>query len=167
MAGRKVVDPSGATWTVRHRWYPWRRALSFREAMTNEPTTEPATAPAEDTGESTEKEHGLVVQIVLAALGVLLWIGWTAGRVVVYAGAIVLFVVVSLAELALQLAVLPVVLLLRLIGVVRWPVQINRGGTHVRTSRADGYAAAAVLRDEVAADIERGALPTPDGVDAA
>ena len=135
--------------------------------MTNEPTTEPATAPAEDTGESTEKEHGLVVQIVLAALGVLLWIGWTAGRVVVYAGAIVLFVVVSLAELALQLAVLPVVLLLRLIGVVRWPVQINRGGTHVRTSRAVGYAAAAVLRDEVAADIERGALPTPDGVDAA
>jgi hypothetical protein len=31
MAGpSRVTDPDGTAWTVRTRWFPWRRALSLR-----------------------------------------------------------------------------------------------------------------------------------------
>ena len=163
MSSASVVDPAGDSWSVRRRWYPWRRALSFREALAHEPNApEDEQADADD-----DAEHGIAVQVILAVLGVLLWIVWTAGRVVFYAGVIAVFVVISLLELILQLAVMPVVLLLRLTGIARWPVQIDRAGTHVQTRHADGYGAAAALCDEVCAEIERGALPVPEAADAA
>ncbi|BBY26656.1 hypothetical protein [Mycolicibacterium sediminis] len=159
----RVVDPAGASWSVRRRWYPWRRALSFREALAHEPSApeEEQTEDAEDTA-----EHGIVVQVVLAVLGVLLWIVWTAGRIIFYTGVIAVFVVISMIELVLQLAVMPVVLLLRVTGIARWPVQIDRAGKHVQTRHADGYGAAAALCDEARAEIERGALPVPEAATA-
>jgi len=50
-----------------------------------------------------------------------------------YAVVIVLFVVVSLLELTLELALMPFVVLLRLVGAARWPVEIVRQGKHFAT----------------------------------
>jgi hypothetical protein len=61
---------------------------------------------------------------------------------------------------------MPIVLLLRLLGAARWPIQISRKGEHFATRYADDFAAAATLRDDVAGRIELGDLPqkAPDSV---
>jgi hypothetical protein len=57
---------------------------------------------------------------------------------------------------------MPLVLLLRLLGAARWPVQIDRQGKHFATRYADDFAAATVLADEVAGQIELGRLPSEE-----
>jgi hypothetical protein len=43
-------------------------------------------------------------------------------------------------------------------GVMRWPVQVDREHQFVRTEFADGFDAAAVLRDGLSEQIQRGEL---------
>jgi len=70
MAGpARVVGPDGKVWTVRRRWFPWRRALSLR-ALWHSTPDEPAEEPSESTGPENP---------VLAVIGVLLWLVITAG----------------------------------------------------------------------------------------
>jgi hypothetical protein len=84
------------------------------------------------------------------------------GKVLLYSVGALLFIAVSLIELVAELVAMPIVLLLRLLGAARWPVQINRKGEHFATRYADDLAAATALRDEVAGKIEVGDLPPKD-----
>ena len=63
-----------------------------------------------------------------------------------------------LVNLVLQLLVLPFVVLARIIGLSRWPVQIDRQYAHFRTEHAADYASAATLRDDLAAQLRAGTL---------
>jgi hypothetical protein len=53
---------------------------------------------------------------------------------------------------------MPFVLLGRACGVMRWPVQVEREHRFVRTEFADGFDAAAALRDELSTQIQHGEL---------
>ncbi|WP_029117235.1 hypothetical protein [Mycobacterium sp. URHB0044] len=170
MAAREVVDPAGIRWNVRRRWYAWHRLLSFRETLSNSPSepAEPAPdAPADEESADSGLPRNVVLKVLLIVLAGLVWVLLGVGKILMYSAAIVLFVVLSLAELVLELLAMPVVLLLRLLGVARWPVQINRQGKHFATRYADGLASASALRDEVAGQIELGGLPSEDAAVAA
>jgi len=134
---RQVLDPAGVHWRVHRRWYPWRRALSFREAWSSSPSEPPAEGePPAATEESSDE--GLPRNVVLR---------------------VALLVVVSLLELALELALMPFVVLLRLVGAARWPVEIVRQGKHFATKYAQDPGGAATLRDTLAAQLEAGTSP--------
>jgi hypothetical protein len=150
MAGpSRVTGPDGRAWTVRRRWFPWRRALSLRALWHSTPDG----AKAEESTESTGPTNP-----VLAVIGVLLWLVITAGKAVLILLAVVVAIVLSLTDLVLQLVVMPFVLLARACGVMRWPVQIERENQFVRTEFADDFDAAAVLRDDLSTQIQRGEL---------
>ncbi len=122
--------------------------------------------PAEDTNPSTEestKAGNPVVNALLATIGVLLWILITAGKAVLILLAGVVAITLSAADLILQLLVMPFVLLARAAGLMRWPVQVDREHQFVRTEFADGFDAAATLRDDLSTRIQRGEL-VPDPV---
>ena len=143
----RVTGPDGKAWTVRRRWFPWRRALSLRalwHSTPDEPTKEEST---ESTGPTNP---------VLAVIGVLLWLVITAGKAVLILLAAVVAIALSVTDLVLQLFVMPFVLLARAFGVMRWPVQIERENQFVRTEFADGFDAAAVLHDDLSTQIQRG-----------
>jgi hypothetical protein len=149
MAGpARVIGPDGKVWTVRRRWFPWRRALSLRALWHSTPD-----APAEEPSESTGP-----VNPVLAVIGVLLWLVIMAGKAALILLAALVAIVLSVTDLLLQLLVMPFVLLGRACGVMRWPVQVEREHRFVRTEFADGFDAAAALRDELSAQIQHGEL---------
>jgi hypothetical protein len=105
-----------------------------------------------------------VVHAILVVLAAAVWLVIQAGKAVLIVLAAIIVVALSVADLVLQLLVMPFVLLARLCGLMRWPVQIEREKRHFRTEHARGFGAAAALRDELALRIERGALepePTP------
>ena len=83
-----------------------------------------------------------------------------AGKAVLILIAAVLAITLSLGDLILQLLVMPFVLLARALGVMRWPVQVEREHRFVRTEFADGFDATAALRDDLSAKIQRGELVT-------
>jgi hypothetical protein len=153
MAGAsRVTGPDGKTWTVRRRWFPWRRALSLRALWHGTPegdTPDDEATPAESTGPGNP---------VLAVIGVLLWLVITAGKAALILLAAVVAIVLSVTDLVLQLLALPFVLLARACGVMRWPVQVEREHQFVRTEFADGFDAAAALRDDLSTQIQRGEL---------
>jgi len=145
-----VRGPDGQAWTVRRRWFPWRRALSLRALWRSTPDGDkPAEAATESTGPTNP---------VLAVVGVLLWLLITAGKAALILLAAVVAIVLSVTDLVLQLLVLPFVLLARACGVMRWPVQVEREHRFVRTEFADGFDAAAALRDDLSTQIQRGEL---------
>jgi hypothetical protein len=149
MAGpARVVGPDGKVWTVRRRWFPWRRALSLR-ALWHSTPDEPAEEPSESTGPESP---------VLAVIGVLLWLVITAGKAALILLAGLIAIVLSVTDLLLQLLVMPFVLLGRACGVMRWPVQVEQEHRFVRTEFADGFDAAAALRDELSTQIQHGEL---------
>ena len=163
METRDVVDPAGVHWRVRRRWYPWRRALSFRDALSTTPDEAPPTDPeaqvdaaASADSEDPDVPRNLVLRVLFYALGMVLWIVLGVAKVVFYVGVVALFVVISLLELVLELLVMPFVLLLRLVGGARWPVEITRQGKHFATKHASDLAEAASLRDELAQQLEGG-----------
>ena len=172
METRDVVDPAGVHWRVRRRWYPWRRALSFRDALSTTPDEAPSTDPeaqvdaaaptaSEGTGGSERTKdpdvpRNLVLRVLFYALGLVLWIVVGVAKLVFYVGVVALFVVISLLELVLELLVMPFVLLLRLVVEARWPVEITRQGKHFATKHASDLAEAANLRDELAQQLEGG-----------
>ena len=154
----RVTDPDGKVWTVRRRWFPWRRALSLRAIWHSLPDDD---KPAEDaTAESAESESSgnPVLNAILAIIGLLLWLVVTAGKAVLILLAAVVVITLSLADLILQLLAMPFVLLARAGGVMRWPVQVDRERQFVRTEFADGFDAAVVLRDGLSEQIQRGEL---------
>jgi hypothetical protein len=152
MAGPfRVTDPAGKVWTVRRRWFPWRRALSLRALWHSTPTGD---KPDDDAKPS----ESSALHPVLAFIGVLIWLLITAGKAVLILLAAVVAITLSVTDLILQLIVMPFVLLARACGVMRWPVQVDREHQFVRTEFADGYDAAAVLRDGLSTKIQRGEL---------
>jgi hypothetical protein len=156
MAGpSRVNGPDGKVWTVRRRWFPWRRALSLRSLWHSTPDGD---KPAEDVTEESTESGNPVVNAFLATIGVLLWVLLTAGKAVLILLAAVIAITLSAADLILQLLVMPFVLLARAVGVMRWPVQVDREHQFVRTEFADGFDAAAVLRDDLSTQIQRGEL---------
>jgi hypothetical protein len=161
MAGlARVTDPDGKAWTVRRRWFPWRRALSLRSIWHS---TQDGDKPGEDTNakaESAESESSgnPVLKAILTIVGLLLWLVITGGKAVLIVLAAVVAITLSLADLILQLLAMPFVLLARVCGVMRWPVQLEREHQFVRTEFADGFDAAAVLRDDLSTQIQRGEL---------
>jgi hypothetical protein len=150
MAGpSRVTDPDGNAWTVRRRWFPWRRALSLRALWHSTPDGD---KPDDDAKPSESSD----LNPVLATIGVLLWIVITAGKAVLILLAAVVAIILSVTDLIPQLLVMPFVLLARACGVMPWPVQVDREHRFVRTEFADGFDAAAVLRDDLSARIQRG-----------
>ncbi|CAN5782223.1 hypothetical protein BH09ACT7_BH09ACT7_33690 [soil metagenome] len=155
MRGGEVVGSDGVTWSVWRRWLPWRRALGLREVWYSS-TSDTADQNATSENESPPDPKNPVAKAALLVLGAVLWLVITGGKAVLIALAVVLVVVASTLDLILQLLVLPFVLLARLGGLARWPVQVERAHLHVRTEHARGYAAAGALRDELAAQIRTG-----------
>ena len=158
----QVTDPDGKTWTVRRRWYPWRRALSLSSIWHSTPDGDKADKAVEDakatdpkSGES-EASGNPFLNAILATVGVILWLVITAGKAVLILLAAVVAIILSFADLILRLLVMPFVLLARLCGVMRWPVQVNRDHQFVGTQFADGFDAAAALREDLIMQIQRG-----------
>ena len=151
MAGpSRVTGPDGETWTVRRRWFPWRRALSLRALWHSTPDGDKADeAATESTGPTNP---------VLAVIGVLLWLVIAAGKAVLIVLAAVVAITLSVSDLIVQLVVMPFVLLARACGMLQWPVQVDRKHQFVRTEFAGGFDAAAALRDDLSAQIQRGEL---------
>ena len=160
------MDPEGVAWSVQRRWYPWRRALSLREIFHSTPDgdaesdkTEPEASEASDTKES----QNPVAQALFLTLGFVVWAVIGLGKALFIVLAVLLVFVLSALDLLLQGLVLPFALLARMSGWARWPVQINRERGFYRTEHAGGFSAAASLRDDLAAQIQRGQLaPNPE-----
>lgn len=154
MDGRSVIGSDGVTWTVRRRWLPWRGPVSFRE-MWHSPSDKGAATG--DTA-TAEEPPGAALRFLQLTVGVVLWVIIYAGKAILIAVAAVFLVSVWVINLVLQLLALPFVLLARVTGLTRWPVQIDRQYTHFRTEQAAGYAAAATLRDDLVAQLQAGTL---------
>jgi hypothetical protein len=129
MAGQSsVTDPDAKPWTVRRRWFPWRRALPLRSVWHSTPDGDKPGEDAKPANEDAESESSRnpVVNAILTIIGLLLWLVITAGKTAQIVLAAVLVITLSLADLILQLLVLPFVLLARAFGVMRWPIQVER-----------------------------------------
>lgn len=158
MTEHRLVTPDGATWTVRRRWLPWRRPISLRE-MLHSPSTDDTNTDATPAQEA--KEPGIVLRVLQLTVGVVLWLIIGAGKLIFYTLAVVLVLVIWLLDSALQLVVLPFILLARATGLARWPVQVERDYKHVRTEYADGFAAAQTLREDLSGQVAAGAIAVP------
>jgi hypothetical protein len=154
MAGLSVTGSDGVTWTVRRRWLPWRGPVSFREIWHS--PSDPAAA-TEDTA-TTEEPPSAIRRFLQLTVGLVLWAIIAAGKAILIVVAAVFMVSLWLVNLVLQLLVLPFVLLARITGQARWPVQIDRQYAHFRTDHAPDYAGAASLRDDLAAQLRAGTL---------
>jgi hypothetical protein len=129
------------------------------ESTAGDTTTSPAISPLTS---GTSLPGNPIVHAILVGLAAVIWLVIQAGKAALIALAALIAVTLSLADLMLQLLVMPFVLLARAFGVMQWPVQIEREKKHFRTEHADGFDAAATLRDELAAQIQSGALaPEP------
>jgi hypothetical protein len=161
MTGQSTVtDPEGKAWTVRRRWFPWRRALSVRSIWHSTPDSDKPDDDATSANEGAESKSSgnPVLNAILTIVGLLLWLVVTAAKAVLILLAAVVVITLSLADFILQLLVMPFVLLARVCGVMRWPVQVEREHRFVRTEFADGFDSAAVLRDDLSTQIQRGEL---------
>jgi hypothetical protein len=162
MAGpATVTDPDGKKWSVRRRWFPWRRALSLTAIWHSLPDGDKPDEDAKPSNaESAEAQSSgnPVLNGVLTIIGLLLWLVVTGGKAVLILLAAVVAIILSLADFTLQLLVMPFVLLARACGLARWPVQVDREHQFVRTEFADGFEGAAVLRDDLTTQIQRGEL---------
>jgi hypothetical protein len=154
----RVTDPDGKAWMVRRRWFPWRRALSLRSIWHSMPDGDKSDADTKAESTETESSGNPVLNAILTIIGLLLWLVITAGKAVLIVLAAVVVITLSLADLILQLLVMPFVLLARVCGAMRWPVQVERDNQFVRTEFADGFDAAAALRDGLSTQIQRGEL---------
>ncbi|MBJ7339791.1 hypothetical protein [Mycolicibacterium sp.] len=160
--GSSVVDPGGIQWTVRRRWYPWRRALSLRDLWSSTPGGKKPDTDDETPAEDSSLPKNIVLKVLFVAAAAVVWVGYGIGKLLFYAIVVVLFLVGSVIELALALVVMPITLLLRVIGRGRWPVEISRQGEHFGTRHADDFAGAGELRAAMIDGIGRGVLPVAD-----
>ena len=154
----QVIDPDGKAWTVRRRWFPWRRALSLRSIWHSTPDGDKSDEKENAETAESKSSGNPVLNALLTVVGLLLWLVITTGKAVLILLAAVVVITLSAADLILQLLVMPFVLLGRVSGVMRWPVQVDREHQFVRTEFADGFDAAATLRDDLSTQIQRGDL---------
>jgi hypothetical protein len=158
-----VVDPAGVAWRVSRRWYPWRRHFSLRDFLTTEqppaPVADAAPEPVAEPASKPDLPKNVVLKILFLLVGVVVWIVMGLGKVLFYTGAVVLVLLLSLVEWVLALVIMPITLVLRLVGMARWPVEIGRGGKPFATEYAGDYGGAGALRDRLSADIAAGAPP--------
>ncbi|MGK2867572.1 MAG: hypothetical protein ACSLFA_13185 [Mycobacterium sp.] len=154
MSGFSVTGSDGVTWTVRRRWMPWRGPVSFRE-MWHSPSEKDS---AVEDPAATEEPPGAALRVLQLTVGVVLWVIIYAGKAVLIALAAVFMVSLWLINLVLQLLALHFVLIARVCGLARWPVQIDRQYAHFRTEHAKSFEDAATLRDGLAAQIGAGTL---------
>lgn len=159
MARHRIQGPDGATWTVRRRWLPWRRPISLRE-MLHSPSA-PSGGAGDVLPDDEASEPGLVLQVLQLTVGVVLWLAIGAGKLILYTLAVVLVLVIWLLDAGLQLVVLPIMLIARVAGLARWPVQIEREYKHIRTDYADGFGAAESLREDLSAQVAAGLIIAP------
>src|SRR5215212_428079 len=104
MAGAfRVTGPEGKAWTVRRRWFPWRRALSLRTIWHSTPDGDKPDEDATPSEADSAKSGNPFLNAILAIIGVLLWIVITAGKAVLILLAAVIVVVLSSADLIMQL----------------------------------------------------------------
>ncbi len=158
--GSSVVDPDGVQWTVRRRWYPWRRALSLRGLWSATPGKKADTdADAATDAEESSLPRNFPLKAFFIVAAAIVWVVYSVGKLLFYTVVVLLFLVGSVIELLLELAAMPIMLLSRLIGQGRWPVEIGRQGEHFGTRHAGDFAAAGELRDAMITEIERGVLP--------
>jgi len=164
-----AVDPDGIEWSVRRRWYPWRRALSLRDlwsSASGSGTTD-AVAETADADEEPNLPKNVALKAFLVAIAAVLWVVYGVGKLLFYTGVALLFFVGSVVELAVALVVMPITLSLRVFGANGWPVDVVRQGEHVLTRRAKDFAEAGDVRDGLIADIGRGVLPVQDAAQSA
>jgi hypothetical protein len=163
-----VVDPDGVRWSVRRRWYPWRRALSVRDLWSAAPGGRKAdpdggaedTDAAEPSGVQEPKlPRNFLLKASFVAIAAIVYVVYGLGKLLFYTVVVVLFLVGSVIDLVLALAITPVVLLLRTIGHGHWPVEIGRQGEHFGTRHAPSFAAAGEMRNGLLDEIGRGVLP--------
>ncbi|KQY07167.1 hypothetical protein ASD37_13905 [Mycobacterium sp. Root135] len=163
-----AVDPDGVEWSVRRRWYPWRRALSLRDLWSSTPGGKKAASEADSTEpEESALPKNFLLKAFFIVAAAIVWVVYSIGKLLFYTAVVVLFLVGSIVELAVALVVMPIALLLRVIGQSRWPVEIGRQGEHVLTRHAEDFAAAGELRDGLLTDIGRGLLPVAEKVPSA
>lgn len=169
MGTGNVVDPAGVAWIVRRRWYPWRRNMSLRELLAytkNDTQQEPEATDAEKPEESSLPRN-VVAKVFFVVLAAIVWVVYGVGKMLFYMAVVVLFLIISLMELVLELLVMPITLVLRVLGVSRWPVEIDRQGKHFGTRHAKDYGAAGELRDGLVEQIQGGDLPSDQQASAA
>jgi hypothetical protein len=153
MTGISLTGGDGVTWTVRRRWLPWRGPVSFREIWHS-----PSEKAAADDPAATEEPPGAALRFLQLTVGVLLWVIIYGGKAILIALAAVFMVSLWVINLVLQLLALPFVLIARVVGLARWPVQIDRQYAHFRTEHAKDFHTAATLRDDLAAQLSAGTL---------
>ncbi len=129
----KVTDPDGQTWRVSRRWVPWRRRL--KGAMGAAPDL---------------PFPGLGDDPVSAVIGIIL--------LIIMLPFLLLALLASVEFLAV-LVVLPFALLGRALFGNHWTVEVRRGWRPHWETAAGDWQGSGLRIHEVAADIERGALP--------
>jgi hypothetical protein len=159
----RVIGPDGKAWSVRRRWFPWRRALSLRSLWHSTPNGDKPAEDAKPSDDESAEKGNLFLTVVLGTIGILIWIVITAGKAALILVAAAVAITLSSADLVLQLLVMPFVLLARACGVLRWPVQVDREHQFVQTEFADSFDAAAALRDDLSSKIQRGELVAETG----
>ncbi len=133
----QVTALDGRTVDVGRRWAPWRlRTPGFQAVRDANPLD--LVSRSRDAG-------ALVFDLVVAAIRVL----------VVGGGLVVGFVFLALQVLVFVLVV-PVVTVLRLIGVLPWVVEARSGDQVLGTGRARGWHDSEELVREMAADVQFG-----------
>ncbi len=131
----RVRDPQGERWSVRRRWWPWRRLLPGAlvddqpgERLTADPLLDRSYAYI---GRAAPSSHGLV------RLGAL---------------------PLALVEMLLQAALVPFALLGRALG-LPWSVEVRYGRRRYHEARVRGWAASGDRVRQLAQDIEQGRWP--------
>ncbi len=125
----KVTEPGGTTVRIGRRWLPWRRRLRGLDSPD---------LPIPDGDDP--------VSAVLAVVGLIIAIPF-----------LVIFTI-ALGELLILLALLPLLLLARVVLRRPWTVDVTRSGELVSSHRAADWAASGELIGELAAQAARGEL---------
>lgn len=135
--------------------------MSLRELWATTQKDSPPEPTDAEAGEDSSLPRNVVAKAFFVVLAAIVWVVYSLGKVLFYTAVVVLFLVISVAELVLEIIVMPITLALRVLGLAHWPVEITRQGKHFGTRRAKDYAAAGELRDGLVAQIRVGDLP-PD-----
>ena len=135
--------------------------MSMRELWTSTTSqSEPEPTEEAEPSEDSSLPRNVVAKVLLMVLAAVVWVVYQVGKVLFYTAVVILFLVISLIELVLEIIVMPITLALRVLGLARWPVEIGRQGKHFGTRHARDYQAAGEMRDDLAARIQRGDLPS-------
>jgi len=63
-----AVDPAGVEWSVRRRWYPWRRMLSLRDLWSSASREDEDPAPEAPAPEPSALPRNVVLKVLLVVV---------------------------------------------------------------------------------------------------